>query len=109
VISFRVRSRRPTQITPERGWWWRAVSYGNQAVLPFYVLHQPVIVVVARVAVRWRAPVAVKFAVVVTVSFALTLTRTRRWSGGSASGGSCFGIRPAATPRPWAIHERTVL
>jgi peptidoglycan/LPS O-acetylase OafA/YrhL len=40
--------------------------------LPFYVLHQPVILVVAFVVVRWSAGIPVKLAVVLAGSFALT-------------------------------------
>jgi hypothetical protein len=40
--------------------------------LPFYVLHQPVILVVALVVVRWNAGVPVKLAVVLAGSFAVT-------------------------------------
>ena len=78
-------------------------------MLPVYVFHQPVIVVLAWVAVRWHAPVAVKFAVVVTVSFALTLALYEAVVRRFRLGRFLFGMRPAATPGPWAIHERTVL
>jgi glucans biosynthesis protein C len=40
--------------------------------LPFYVLHQPVILVVAFVVVRWSAGIPVKLAVVLAGSFAVT-------------------------------------
>jgi glucans biosynthesis protein C len=109
AVAGQVRSRPPAQITPERGRWRRAVWYANQAVLPFYLLHQPVIVAVAWLAVRWHAPVAVKFAVVVTVSFALTVALYEAVVRRFRLGRFLFGMRPAATPRPWPIHERTVL
>jgi glucan biosynthesis protein C len=53
--------------------WRRVASYGNEAVLPFYVLHEPVIVAVAWVIVRWPAPLLVKYLSVVAASFVLTL------------------------------------
>jgi hypothetical protein len=53
--------------------WRRAARYGNQAVLPFYLLHEPVIVASAWVIVRWHAPVLAKYPVLVAVSFAATL------------------------------------
>ena len=51
----------------------RAARYVNEAVLPFYLLHEPVIVAAAWLIVRWHAPVAGKYAALVIVSFAATL------------------------------------
>ncbi len=45
---------------------------GQEAVLPFYVLHQPVIFVVAFFAVQWEADLLVKLLVVVLASFVTT-------------------------------------
>jgi glucans biosynthesis protein C len=53
--------------------WQRVASYGNEAVLPFYVLHEPVIVAVAWVIVGWPAPLLIKYFSVVVASFILTL------------------------------------
>src|SRR5512133_3640911 len=53
--------------------WRRVAAYGNQAVLPFYVLHEPVIVAVAWVIVGWLAPLLVKYLSVVAASFVLTM------------------------------------
>jgi glucans biosynthesis protein C len=53
--------------------WQRVTAYANEAVLPFYVLHEPVIVAVAWVIVRWPGPLLVKYLSVVAASFVLTL------------------------------------
>jgi len=53
--------------------WRRAARYGNEAVLPFYLLHEPVIVAAAYLIVRWHAPVLAKYPVLVAVSFGATL------------------------------------
>jgi len=53
--------------------WQRAAGYANQAVLPFYLLHEPVIVAFAWIIVRWHAPVLVKYPVLVAASFTVTL------------------------------------
>jgi len=53
--------------------WQRAADYANQAVLPFYLLHEPVIVAFAWIIVRWHAPIAVKYPVLVIASFTVTL------------------------------------
>jgi glucans biosynthesis protein C len=53
--------------------WRRAARYANEAVLPFYLLHEPVIVAAAWLIVRWPAPVPAKYAVLVIASFAAAL------------------------------------
>lgn len=47
-----------------------ALRYANKAVLPFYALHQTVIVAIGYVVVQWPLPVMVKYAVVAAGSFA---------------------------------------
>jgi peptidoglycan/LPS O-acetylase OafA/YrhL len=60
-----------------------AARYPNEAVLPFYVLHEPVIVGAAWIIVRWQAPIPAKYLALVVVSFAGTLALydllVRRW------------------------------
>ncbi|GAA3025284.1 acyltransferase [Streptosporangium longisporum] len=86
-------------------------GYLAEAVLPLYVLHQPVVVAVAYQVVRWQAPIAVKYVVIVTCSLALTVlaydllvrrTRPTRF---------LFGMRPgkpgAADHRPLAETSRS--
>lgn len=50
----------------------RLYDYLVAAVLPLYVLHQPIVVAVAYGVVRWRAPIAVEYAAIVSVSLVLT-------------------------------------
>ncbi|MFF7892683.1 acyltransferase family protein [Streptomyces sp. NPDC007907] len=69
--------RRPPQeprMPPERASRRRAYGYLAAAVLPLYVLHQPIVVAVAYAVVRWSAPIAVEYLVLVTISLTLTLT-----------------------------------
>ena len=49
------------------------LDYGQEAVLPFFVLHQPVIVVIAFYVVQWQAGIPVKLLTVVLGSFVTTL------------------------------------
>ncbi|MEU8615219.1 acyltransferase family protein, partial [Actinoplanes sp. NPDC048791] len=72
-------------------------TYLAEAALPFYVLHQPIVVAVAYLVVPWRAPIIAEYAVVVAVSFILTFgaydilvrrTRITRF---------LFGMRPERT------------
>jgi hypothetical protein len=66
------RSRRSSE-GPSRSRWSGVKRYANEAVLPFYVLHLPVIVGAAWIIVRWNAFIAVKYFALVIVSFAGTL------------------------------------
>ncbi len=63
----------------------RLYGYLAAAVLPLYVLHQPIVVAVAYFVVGWSAPILVEYVVLVVISLILTLTayellvrRTRR-------------------------------
>jgi peptidoglycan/LPS O-acetylase OafA/YrhL len=49
----------------------RVYAYLAAAALPFYILHQPIVVAVAYFVVRWQAPILVKYAAIVAVSFAI--------------------------------------
>jgi hypothetical protein len=51
----------------------RWLDYGQQAIVPFFLLHQPVIIVIAYFVVQWDAPIIVKLPVVVAGSFAVTI------------------------------------
>ncbi len=45
------------------------LKYANEAVLPFYILHQPVLIVIGFFVVHWAIPDAAKYAVIATSSF----------------------------------------
>jgi len=51
----------------------RLLAYAQEAVLPFFVLHQPAIIVVAFFVVQWQAALLPKLIIVLTASFALAL------------------------------------
>jgi len=78
AAALTARHRRTAPATPRPGparapRWQRAAGYANQAVLPFYVLHEPVIVVFAWIIVRWHAPIGVEYPALVAASFTTTL------------------------------------
>ena len=50
------------------------LTYCHEAVLPFYILHQTVIMAVALYVVQWRRGIPLKFFVISTVSFVLSVT-----------------------------------
>jgi uncharacterized membrane protein (Fun14 family) len=50
-----------------------SLTYANSAVLPFYVMHQTVLLVVGYFVVGWAVPDLFKFGVISLSSFALIL------------------------------------
>jgi hypothetical protein len=51
----------------------RVSAYLAAAVLPLYVLHQPIVVAVAYFVVGWQAPILVEYPVIVALSLVLTV------------------------------------
>jgi glucan biosynthesis protein C len=51
----------------------RWLAYGQEAILPFFVFHQPVIIILAFYAVQWQASLPVKLLFVVLGSFVVSL------------------------------------
>lgn len=49
------------------------LRYANEAVLPFYILHQPVLLTVAYFVVRWAVPDVLKFLVIFATTFVVVL------------------------------------
>lgn len=51
----------------------RFLSYGSEAVLPFYLLHQTVILLVGFYVVQWNTGMFAKFVAIIAVSFLITI------------------------------------
>ena len=49
------------------------LAYANEAVLPFYILHHPVLLSVGYFVVRWAIPAALKFVVIDAISFTIIM------------------------------------
>jgi peptidoglycan/LPS O-acetylase OafA/YrhL len=60
------------------------LTYANEAVLPFYILHQTVLLCVGYFVVQWAIPDLLKWAIIVPVSFAIIMALyefgVRRWN-----------------------------
>ncbi|MGN9785595.1 acyltransferase family protein [Nonomuraea sp. ZG12] len=67
------RAAAPSASPPRPGARRRVYAYLAAAVLPLYILHQPVVVAVAYGVVRLDAPIAVKYPLIVAVSLLLTV------------------------------------
>jgi len=79
----------------------RWTRYGQEAVVPFYVFHQPVIFVFAFFVVQWQTGVTIKMLTIMLASFFVTLglyELVRRVAPLRA----LFGMKAAPQPRPAA-------
>ncbi|HET7421863.1 MAG TPA: acyltransferase family protein [Candidatus Dormibacteraeota bacterium] len=81
----------------------RAMSYAQESILPFYVIHHPVVVTIAAYVVAWSLGVWSKWAIIVLLGYAITLTLyelgVRRWGVMR----TIFGLGPKrrrAEPQP---------
>jgi glucan biosynthesis protein C len=111
------RSRRHSEPAPSRSRWSWVKGYANEAVLPFYVLHLPVIVGAAWVIVRWHAPILAKYFTLVIVSFIGTLALyellvrryriTRMLFGMRAVGSARDSLGGTVAPRAGEHHGST--
>ncbi|WP_086725398.1 acyltransferase family protein [Streptomyces carpinensis] len=72
----------------------RLHGYLAAAVLPLYVLHQPIVVAVAYFVVGWPAPIPVKYTVLVTIALALTLAMYELLIRRTRATRFLFGMRP---------------
>ena len=51
----------------------RFLSYANEAVLPFYILHHMVIICVGFYVIQWDIPVLAKYLLIIVISFAIIM------------------------------------
>jgi peptidoglycan/LPS O-acetylase OafA/YrhL len=72
----------------------RAYAYLGAAVLPLYILHQPIVVAVAYHVVRWDASIPVKYLAIVAASLALTVAAYDLLVRRTAVTRFLFGMRP---------------
>lgn len=72
----------------------RLYGYLAAAVLPLYVLHQPIVVAVAYFVIGWSAPILVEYAVLVVTALVLTLTAYELLVRRTRATRFLFGMRP---------------
>ncbi len=55
----------------------KALTYGSEAVLPFYIFHQTIILCVGWFVIRWNMGIGPKYLIIALVSFALIMALVR--------------------------------
>jgi glucan biosynthesis protein C len=51
----------------------RSLAYANEAVLPFYILHQPVILILGYFIIQLQLPIIVKYLIITPLALSITL------------------------------------
>ena len=82
----------------------RMLAYGNEAVLPFYILHQTVILCVGWFVIRWNIGMLPKYLIIVVCSFIIIMALYEGLVRHFNVVRFLFGMRPkkkpSATPAP---------
>ena len=72
----------------------KVLTYSNEAVLPFYIIHQTIILAIGFIVIRWNISILPKLSMVTIISFPLILALyellVRRYNGIRF----LFGMRP---------------
>jgi surface polysaccharide O-acyltransferase-like enzyme len=76
----------------------KILAYGNEAVLPFYLFHQTIILFVGFFVIRWNAGLPAKFLIVTVISFALILGLYQLLVRPIGAVRFFFGMRPKKRP-----------
>ena len=66
-------SSRELVLVDRRSFWDKVERYANQAVLPFYLLHQTIIVIVGYYVVQWHTSAFLKFLMISSIALVSTL------------------------------------
>lgn len=75
------------------------LSYANEAVLPFYIIHQTVLLSVAFFAVQWAIPDWLKFLVILWVTFGVVMLVYEFLVRRSNPVRFMFGMKPVVKPQ----------
>ena len=82
----------------------KLVTYGNEAVLPFYIFHQTIILCVGWFVIRWNMGILPKYLIIAVASFALIMVLyellVRRFNVVRFFFGMRPKKKPSATPVP---------
>jgi glucan biosynthesis protein C len=81
------------------------LAYGNETVMPFYLLHQPVIIVLAFFVVQWEAGLLVKLLAVMIGSLVISLGLIELLIRPSGPIRTLVGMKPKSDPRNDSVRK----
>ncbi|MFO7965579.1 MAG: acyltransferase family protein [Desulfobacterales bacterium] len=70
------------------------LQYSNEAVLPFYIFHQTIILCVGWFVIQWRIPIFLKYSIIVSISFFFIMLLYEIAAKRTNSTRFLFGMRP---------------
>jgi peptidoglycan/LPS O-acetylase OafA/YrhL len=70
------------------------LKYANEAIYPFYILHQTVIIAIGYYVIKWNTGILVKYSVVVTLTFLVCLISYEFFIKRFAISRLLFGMKP---------------
>jgi peptidoglycan/LPS O-acetylase OafA/YrhL len=76
----------------------KLLAYGNETIMPFYLLHQPVIIVISYFVVQWDAGVLVKISVIGISSLLIALGLVELLIKRNKPARTLFGMKPKKEP-----------
>jgi len=76
----------------------KLVIYGNEAVLPFYIFHQTIILCVGWFVIRWNMGILSKYLIITVISFALIMVLYEMLVRPFNPMRFLFGMRPKRKP-----------
>jgi hypothetical protein len=82
-----------------------ALSYANEAVLPFYIFHQTVLLSIGFYAVHWDIPVMLRWLVIAAASFGTIMLLYEYLVRRDNMLRCLFGMKPAAKASPIPAGE----
>jgi glucan biosynthesis protein C len=81
------------------------LAYGNETVMPFYLLHQPVIIVLAFFVVQWEAGLLVKLLAVMIGSLVISLGLIELLIRPFGPIRTLVGMKPKSDPRNDSVRK----
>jgi glucan biosynthesis protein C len=72
----------------------RSLAYANEAVLPFYILHQPVILILGYFIIQLQVPIVVKYLIITPLALSITLVLYEYGIRRVNSIRRAFGLKP---------------
>jgi peptidoglycan/LPS O-acetylase OafA/YrhL len=76
----------------------KLLAYGNETIMPFYLLHQPVIIVISYFVVQWDTGVLVKISVIGISSLLIALGLVELLIKRNKPARTLFGMKPKKEP-----------
>jgi cbb3-type cytochrome oxidase subunit 3 len=83
-----------------------ALRYANEAVYPFYILHQTVIIIIAYPMINWQLPVLAKFLLISGGTFAVCWLLYEGLIRRIAFLRPLFGLKASKNDKPEALRQR---